>query len=178
MARKKYLLVGAVFSAGLIALVAGVLLQQYASSLAISNQHINEIAGYQSKWRPINSDQQVGGDDWKNKTVLLNFWGSWCPPCIEEMPLLDRFNKEYADQGIRVVGIVIDQEDAAMEFLESNQIEFPSVIANMKVTNELMEFLGNDEGVLPFTVVFNESGKKELTHLGPLTEKHLQKLIQ
>ena len=74
--------------------------------------------------------------------------------------------------------MVIDQEEAAKAFLESNQIRFPSVIADMQVTNELMESLGNKDGVLPFTVAFSKSGEREFMRQGPVTEEDLQTLIQ
>ncbi len=175
--RRKLVAVAAIFAVAVTALVAGVVWQQYASSMP-SIGEIDDLREFESSWRPINSESSIRVDDWKDKTVVLNFWGSWCPPCIEEMPLLDRFNAEYGDQGIRVVGFVIDREEAAKDFLETNQIRFPSLIAEMDVTDELMESLGNDDSVLPYTVAFSQSGKRTFVHEGPVAEEDLQKLIE
>ena len=178
MTRSKLVVVTAVFSVALISLFAGVMWQRYSASLGVSIHQVNELREYENHWRPLNVTEPVAVDDWKDKAVVVNFWGSWCPPCIEEMPLLDKFNTEHGEQGVQVVGVVIDQEEAAKAFLESNQIRFPSVIADMQVTNELMESLGNKDGVLPFTVAFSKSGEREFMRQGPVTEEDLQTLIQ
>ncbi len=175
--RRKLVAVAAIFTVALTAMIAGVVWQQYASSMP-SIGEIDDLREYESSWRPLNSESPIRVDDWKDKTVILNFWGSWCPPCIEEMPLLDRFNAEYSEQGIRVVGFVIDREEAAKDFLETNQIRFPSLIAEMDVTDELMESLGNDNDVLPYTVAFGRTGERLFSHEGPLAEEDLEKLIK
>ena len=177
MDRRKLIVVAAIVTVALTALAAGVVWQRYASSMPTIGE-IDDLREYESSWRSINSEALIRVDDLKDKTVVLNFWGSWCPPCIEEMPLLDRFNAQYGEQGVRVVGVVVDREKAAKDFLKSNQIQFPSIIAQMDVTNEIMELLGNDDGVLPYTVTFSQTGERLFSHEGPLAEEDLQKLIK
>lgn len=178
MKRKKVIVATTVFAVALTAMIAGIMWQRHAASLAFSIHRIDDLRAYESHWRPVNRTGPVTVNDWKDKAVVVNFWGSWCPPCIEEMPLLDRFSTAYAEQGVLVVGVVIDREDAARAFLDANGIRFPSVIADMQVTAELMEALGNKDGVLPFTVAFFRSGERAFMHRGPVTETELQTLIQ
>ncbi|MDE0309173.1 MAG: TlpA disulfide reductase family protein [Acidiferrobacterales bacterium] len=176
---RKLVVVTTMLAVAVTALVAGVMWQRHSSSTTISSiGAIDDLREYESSWRVINGESSILVDDLKNKTVVLNFWGSWCPPCISEMPLLDRFNTEHSEQGVQVVGVVIDREQAAKDFLQSNQIRFPSLIAEMHVTDELMELLGNDDGVLPYTVAFGRTGERVYTHEGPLKEEDLLKLIQ
>jgi peroxiredoxin len=66
--------------------------------------------------------------DFRGKIVLVNFWATWCPPCIEEMPSLNRLAERYADKGLQIVGLSVDEDaDAYQEFLARNQISFLTV---------------------------------------------------
>ena len=63
--------------------------------------------------------------DYRGKIVVLNFWATWCGPCIEEMPSLNRFTEKYAGKGVDVVAVSLDEDpDAYREFLAKNQISF------------------------------------------------------
>lgn len=69
--------------------------------------------------------QVVALADFRGKVVVLNFWATWCPPCIEEMPSLNRFAEKYADKGVQILGVSVDEDsDAYQEFLAKNRISF------------------------------------------------------
>ena len=108
----------------------------------------------------------------------MNFWGSWCPPCVAEMPLLNEFHVEYADQNFQVLGFAVDTEQAAQRFLDDNSIEFPSLIADAATITEIGRLQGNVKGVLPYSVLFDENGNLETTYLGELKRKQLQRLVR
>lgn len=91
------------------------------------------------------------------KPLLVNFWATWCPPCIEELPLLDRFYRDNAASGWQVLGLAIDQPSAVKAFLQKMPITFPNALAGFGGT-ELGKSLGNLSGALPFTVVLGEAG--------------------
>ena len=91
------------------------------------------------------------------KPLLLNFWATWCAPCIEEFPLLDRFYGENAHNGWQVLGLAVDQLAAVEAFLRHAPVRFPVAMAGMAGI-ELSRTLGNLAGGLPFTVVLGSTG--------------------
>jgi thiol-disulfide isomerase/thioredoxin len=104
----------------------------------------------------------------RGKPLVLNFWATWCPPCIEELPLLESFYKLNAVKNWQVVGIAVDNAKAVKQFLGKMPLSFPTPIAGLAGT-ELSRSLGNVSGGLPFTVVFDASGKVALRHMGKLS---------
>lgn len=106
------------------------------------------------------------------KTVLVNFWATWCPPCVEELPLLDYFYQENKDKNIQVVGLAVDQPSAVRTWLQSKPLNFPVGMAGLAGT-ELSKSLGNQTGGLPFSVVFGASGKLLHRKLGIVSPEDL-----
>ena len=91
------------------------------------------------------------------KPLVLNFWATWCAPCVKEMPQLDRFHREYAAQGWQVLGLAIDNANAVKGFLAKLPVAFPIALAGMEGA-DLGRTLGNLQGGLPFTAVFDSKG--------------------
>jgi thiol-disulfide isomerase/thioredoxin len=94
----------------------------------------------------------------RGKPLVLNFWASWCAPCVREMPALDRFHREFAPRGWQVVGLAIDGPTPVREFLAKTPVGFPIGLAGLSGT-ELVRALGNAQGGLPFTVVIDATGR-------------------
>ena len=81
--------------------------------------------------------QVVALADFRGKIVVVNFWATWCPPCIEEMPSLNRLSEKYADRGVAVVAISVDEDrEAYREFLAKNQIHFLTLRDSSRRTSE------------------------------------------
>ena len=97
----------------------------------------------------------------RGKLLLVNFWATWCPPCVEELPLLDYFYQENRDKNLQIVGLAVDQPSAVRTWLQTKPLHFPVGMAGLGGT-ELSKSLGNLAGSLPFTAVFSASG--ELLH--------------
>ncbi len=89
--------------------------------------------------------------------LLVNFWATWCPPCVEELPLLNRFHQEQQARGWRVLGLAVDQPSAVRAWLKKSPLNFPIAMAGLGGT-DLSKRMGNLTGGLPFSVAFSASG--------------------
>lgn len=94
---------------------------------------------------------------YKGKPVLVNFWATWCPPCVEELPLLDSFYKTHQAANWVVVGLAVDQPSAVRQWLAAKPLSFPIGMAGLGGT-ELAKTLGNRTGGLPYSVVLGAEG--------------------
>ena len=94
----------------------------------------------------------------QGKPLLINFWATWCPPCVKEMPELDRFSQTFKAKGWHVIGLAIDSPTPVKAFLSKVGVGFDIGLAGMGGT-ELSQTLGNDAGGLPFTVLIDAQGR-------------------
>jgi len=94
----------------------------------------------------------------QGKPLLINFWATWCPPCVKEMPELDRFSQTFKAKGWHVIGLAIDSPTPVKAFLSKVGVGFDIGLAGMGGT-ELSQALGNDAGGLPFTVLIDAQGR-------------------
>jgi thiol-disulfide isomerase/thioredoxin len=104
----------------------------------------------------------------KGRPLLLNFWATWCGPCIVEMPLLDRFAREQDGAGWRVLALAIDQPDPVRRFIAERALKLPVAIGGA-IGLDLSRQLGNVHGGLPFTAAFDSSGSAVQRRLGPVS---------
>jgi thiol-disulfide isomerase/thioredoxin len=115
------------------------------------------------------------------KTVVLNFWATWCEPCREEMPELSQLHSTYQGKNLVVLGVAVDDVAAISEFSKQTKVSYPLFAADMQGM-ELAAGLGNDKSVLPYTVIIKGDGSVAKTYFGrvtkPLLEETLLNLLQ
>lgn len=104
---------------------------------------------------------------WKGKPLLVNFWATWCAPCVQEMPELSALANEDAGKRFNVIGVGIDSPSAMNEFASKHNIKYPLYVGGMGGT-ELSRGFGNPSGGLPFTVLIGADGQVRKTYLGKL----------
>jgi len=114
---------------------------------------------------------------WKSRPLVVNFWATWCAPCVEEMPELSELQTEL-DTGkkVQIIGIGIDSPSNIAEFIGKYKIAYPIYVGGLSGT-ELSRQLGNQAGGLPFTVLIDADGKVRKSYLGRLKMDELRKDI-
>lgn len=109
----------------------------------------------------------------QGQPVLLNFWATWCPPCVEELPLLSTFFRENSAKGWQVLGLAVDQLEPVKRFLARSPVTFPVALAGLPGV-ELSKSLGNMGGGLPFTVVLGSDGRVAHRKIGKVSSDNLR----
>lgn len=113
---------------------------------------------------------------WRGKTLLVNFWATWCTPCREEMPLFNATQAQYAANGVQFVGIAIDSAEPVQAFAKQLGIVYPLLVSNAAGL-ELARRLGNRAGGLPYTIVVTPDGRLAHAHLGQVREADLRRWL-
>lgn len=94
---------------------------------------------------------------YRGKTLVINFWATWCPPCRDEMPELSALQNAFSKNNVVVIGIAIDTPMAVNEFLKEAPVSYPILLAEDEGM-AIGDSLGNDKGVLPYTVIIDADG--------------------
>lgn len=118
--------------------------------------------------------RQVDLTAFLGKPLVLNFWATWCAPCVKEMPDLDALHKKHGHVGF--VGLAVDTAVNVEKFTEKVRVSYPLLIGGHGGI-KLMRALGNKQGGLPFTVVFDKHGKVARQLLGQIKPAELDKII-
>lgn len=104
--------------------------------------------------------------DFAGRPILVNVWASWCGPCIQEMPELERFHAEQGANGTQVVGIALDDAAAVAAFLERVPVSYPLLIDAPGPRDAGVQ-LGNPKGVLPYSALVSADGRLLRQRIGP-----------
>ena len=125
-----------------------------------------KLPDIEGQWREIS--------EWDGKIIVLNFWATWCPPCLKEIPVFNAMQEKYQDK-VRFIGVAIDEWPRVKAFVKSRPINYP-VLVEMDSMNVAIQY-GNHLGVLPFTVFIDRNGEISSRHFKALSEENLEKSL-
>ena len=127
----------------------------YGFSFEDSTGKVHTLSGHKGKW------------------VLINFWATWCPPCLREIPDLSELSRERDD--IVIIGIAMEYDDAkdVMEFVNKMSIPYPIVLGNRASVAQL----GDEISLLPSTYLFDPKGKPVARKIGLITRAEIEAFI-
>lgn len=125
---------------------------------------------------PSLSGKTLTLENWRGKTLVINFWATWCAPCRDEIPDFIAIRREYAAKGVEIIGIALDNAQSVKPYAQQMGISYPLLIGEGSAL-EMSRALGNPNGALPYTVVVAPNGAIILRHLGRLTKSNLQAIL-
>ncbi|MCI1821223.1 MAG: TlpA family protein disulfide reductase [Megasphaera sp.] len=111
-------------------------------------------------------------DIYMDKPVFLNFWASWCPPCVKEMPHIDALYKKYGDK-INFVVINMDSNEGDVRaFLQNNSFEIPIYRGDLNSISEAYHV-----NAIPISFIIDKRGKIISQHTGGMSEREMEKFL-
>jgi thiol-disulfide isomerase/thioredoxin len=116
---------------------------------------------------------QLAMQSLKGKPLLINFWATWCPPCVDELPLLERFYNQNKAKSMQIVGLAADKPEAVRTFLKRLPLTFLIGITDLSGIT-LSKSWGNLAGGLPFSVMLAADGHVMQRKMGKLNEEDLK----
>ena len=107
--------------------------------------------------------------DWQGKSLVVNFWATWCAPCRREIPLLRQLQRRYGPAGFQVIGIAADYRDKVIAYANAASIDYPLLIGEQEALDAATAF-GIQVVGFPFTVFSDRQGRVVVCHVGELTQ--------
>jgi thiol-disulfide isomerase/thioredoxin len=113
---------------------------------------------------------------WSGKSLVINFWATWCAPCRREIPLLESVAADWAGRDLRVVGIAVDHRDKVQEFAGQFKIGYPLLVGEQDALDVAAQF-GMDEPAFPFTVFTDRRGEVVALFVGELHRQQIDFIL-
>lgn len=114
--------------------------------------------------------------EWDGSVIVLNFWATWCPPCLEEIPEFVKLQSEWASKGVQFVGVAIDEVAAVTEYVQQQPINYPLLMGGMEGV-ALSQRYGNRVGALPYTVVIDRQGRVVFHRAGAVAMDQMRLIV-
>lgn len=163
-------------TAGAVGLAGGIAWRVYSQTSHSSSVNPNHPAFTDPAWQQMIATPDQKTLQLKNfagQKLVINFWATWCPPCVEELPLLEKFYQEQKQNNWMVVGLAIDKLASVQQFLKQNALSFPIGVGNIELMT-LSQNWGNLSGSLPFSIVIDSNGVVVQRRIGKVKESDLE----
>lgn len=155
----------------IFALISGIAIQTFNKPTEIQTVVLAEIS------LPDLKGQLQPLSNWQGKILIINFWATWCPPCLKEIPDFMAMQSEYADKNVQFVGIALEEQQTVAEYHAAVSINYPILIAANSGT-QLAQSWGNSINAVPFTVILNQQGQIIHRQMGEFTSSQILTIIQ
>ena len=131
--------------------------------------------------RPVFTLKDVGGQprsitEWDGKSLVVNFWATWCAPCRREIPLLNALHTEFAPQGFEVVGIAVDFVEDVAKYMQETPIAYPVLVGEQDGL-DAAEAFGVKTMAFPFTIFTDRQGRILTVHMGEIHEPQARAIL-
>ena len=134
------------------------------------NQHVTDFSLHDVEGKTHSFSE------WENKVRVLNFWATWCPPCLRETPMFVEMQEQLGSKGLQFVGVAIDEKQKVLDFMDSYGVNYPMLIGTEDAI-KVAEQYGNRFGALPWTVVIDRSGTIVHAQGGEFTKQKAEEVI-
>ncbi len=125
---------------------------------------------------PDLTGRRRSADEWRGQVLVMNFWASWCPPCLEEIPHFIDLQARHGDTGLQFLGFALEDVEAVRTFADTLDINYPLLTGTNEVV-ALATKLGNQHGTLPYTVIVDREGRISFIKRGPVSLSEAQRVI-
>jgi thiol-disulfide isomerase/thioredoxin len=125
---------------------------------------------------PDLSGHQHNISQWRGKILVINFWATWCPSCLKEIPDFIALQQQYQARGLQFIGIALEEADPVNRYIATTNINYPILLGGdngLALSNQL----GNQADAVPYTLVVNQQGLIMHRHLGEFNKKELEMMI-
>lgn len=116
---------------------------------------------------------------WDGKVLVVNFWATWCAPCLREIPVFVDLQKKYGDKGLQFVGVTFDDLEAIQGFTKTSKIQFNyPILVGEDEAMTIAAVYGNTIGALPYTVIIDRKGKIVHGQIGEISRRSVEDIIK
>jgi thiol-disulfide isomerase/thioredoxin len=130
-------------------------------------------SGFSQDIKPLKNLSDIDSikQDAKGSVLMINFWASWCHPCVKEFPEIVKLYNDYKDKGFKLVFISLDDlgdiDKKVLPFLKQQKVDFISYYNNLEKPDELIDYIDKKwQGAIPSTYIYDKEGVMQKSILG------------
>ena len=155
--------------------------QQSVNPVVVDNPFVEPEKPLLDAVRPEFELQDTNGvlhhvREWDGKVLVINFWATWCGPCLTEIPAFIKLQEKYGNQGLQFVGLAMHSANEIRDYISGVGMNYPSLVGKEEVS-KVARKLGNRFGVMPYTVVINRDRRIYFIRSGPLKYEEAEAII-